>query len=42
MEKIDSVVKQWNGIKETNIASEKAATGGDKEWQKMHKRLEPV
>ena len=24
-----SVVKQWNGIKETNTA-----TGSDKEWQK--------
>ena len=28
-----SVVKQWNGIKETN-----AATGSDKEWQKKTKK----
>ena len=33
----DSVVKQWNGIKKTNTA-----TGSDKEWQKMQKRLEPL
>ena len=30
---MEKIVKQWNGIKETNTA-----TGSDKEWQKKKKK----
>ena len=39
VEKIDSVVKLWNGIKETKFAT---ATGQKKKKKQVQKRLEPV